>query len=174
MPPLDGDSGIDIGGEGITGFTNTCAIGGDIDNEQEVTRSMHHWVVGVRVGLFPILTINSLNFLRIALHASAVDRPVEDVLPDSVKIDLLTFLGFPCEDFEIGPSPSYNNNFLNFSSSHLISSVISTIPKGNDPNMPEFGWLIIAGNGLPKIFSKWGFKILFEIKSGNDIFPPEL
>ena len=80
----------------MTGFGDTCAAGGDIDSEEEMTRSMHDSVVEVRIGLFPTLTINSLSSLRIVLHASAVDCPVEDVLPDSVRMDLLVVLGFSC------------------------------------------------------------------------------
>ena len=102
-------------------------------------RSMHDSVVEVRVGLFPILTINSLNSLLTALHTSAVDCPIEDVLPDSVRVGILTVLAFPCKDLEIGPSPSYNNDFLNFYPSLLLSSVISTILAGSEPDMLGFG-----------------------------------
>ena len=58
--------------EGITGFVDTNEVGRDIDNDEEVTRSMHDSEVGVRVGLFPVFTMNLLNSLRIDLHASAV------------------------------------------------------------------------------------------------------
>ena len=75
-------------------MADTCTAGGDIDSEEEVTKSIHDSVVEVRVGLFPILTIKSLNSLRIALDTSAVDCLVEDVLPDSVRMGLLTVRDF--------------------------------------------------------------------------------
>ena len=134
-------SATDRGDEGIAVFINTCAAGGDIDNDEEVTRPMHDSEVGLRDSPFPILTINSLKFLRIPLDSSAVDCPVEDVLPDSARIDLLTVSGFPYKYFGTNSSSSINKNFLNSVSSLLIASVISTpiFITGSEPDVLGFG-----------------------------------
>ena len=58
-PTLDEASATDTLYEGITDFANEIEAGGDMDNFVEVVRSIADSVVGVRVGFYPILLINS-------------------------------------------------------------------------------------------------------------------
>ena len=91
-PPLDEVSTAETREAGSTYFVDTNEAGGDIDNDEEVTRSVNESEVWIRVGLFPILIINSLNSFQIDLHALVVDCPVEIVLPDFFRMGFLTLL----------------------------------------------------------------------------------
>ena len=68
---------MDTREDGIIGFVDEIEIGGDVNNWLGTTRLITDSVVGVRVGIFPIL-INLLNSSLIALHASEIDCTVED------------------------------------------------------------------------------------------------
>ena len=60
-----------------------------MDNFVGVSRSITDSVVEERVGVFPILLMNSWNSSLMALRTSSVDSPVQDALPDSAIIDLM-------------------------------------------------------------------------------------